>query len=215
MPTVNNTDHTTDGFGTSPTQTLGFTGTAGRALVAVIVSGSGTVDSITDSAANTYTELFSTNSGSMKFYMTDDADGVTTVTPTFSAANTPTCMFYEVTGLAAAASQPQDTSAYASDGDGFVTGHGYEYTTSEADELVIAIVVATSSARSVTGTGGATEVLGTSTSIDGVYEIVSSAETADITWDFDTAGNGSAALVSLSPEATGGSILPLLNAYYS
>jgi hypothetical protein len=203
MPiTVHNVDGTSDGFGTTPVQTLAFTGSSGRSLIAIIDSNSAnTVTSVTDSQSNVYTELFSTSSSTQKYFFTASATSVTTVTPTFSAGSTPVCWFVEVSGIDTATPM-QDSSAYASDGDGFVIPHGYEYTTVEAGELVVAVARCTTTNRTFTGTNGSTAFQNAPPAAHSlVYEIISAAETADITWSMDAGGNCSASLISISPAA--------------
>lgn len=206
MPiTVHNVDATNDGFSTTPAQSLNFTGTSGRALVAIIDSYSGnTVTSVTDNQGNSYTELFATNSNTHKYFITANANGVTSVTPTFSGSSNPMCWFIEISGHDTV-TPLQDSAAWASDGDGFVTAHGYEYTTVESGELVLCVARGGAN-RTYTGTNGATALqVAAPGPFSLMYEIISAAETADITWTVDTGTSCSAALISISPAASGNS----------
>lgn len=192
-------------FGDPSTHPLATcTPSAGNTLVVVgYASTAVDIGTLTDDDANSYTEDFNGDTGRWSVMrLSDIPAGIASLSWDLPSNTQVHTFVLEVSSLDDT-SPLNDTSAYASDGDGFVTSHGFEYTTTEANELVVA-AVRPNAARVTTGTNGATSV-NTSSIIAGVvFEVVASAETADITWDFDTAASADALLVSYLPAAGGG-----------
>lgn len=194
-PTDNYT-FTTDLGGSNPT--------AGNTLIVCVACiDSLTITSVADNQSNIWVEDANENTDRFNvFRATNISSGVTDIDVVLSATGTPWFFVLEVSGMTNT-SPLQDTAAWAADGEGFAVSHGFEYTTLEAGELVICFGKANAS-RVWTGTGGATAVTSNSTARNVIYEIVSAAETADITWDLDTAQSCTMALVSYKPAAAGG-----------
>lgn len=205
MTTVYNFEYLDDGFGTSPPQSLTFTGTAGRRLVILSFTLTGEMTSLTDNQGNIYTELFEQQTAvGAKYWMTDEADGVTTLYPNMDASSTPRMFIIEVDGIAPAAQQPATTTNHQSDGDGFVVSHDFPYTTSQPGELVFSGGNPTSS-RTVTGTDGTVGYPTGSPALTRIafYKIVDTPESGTINWDFNAAANCSILQITLVPEVSG------------
>ena len=176
------------GAGANPTE--------GNSLIVVIQHDSVTiVDAPTTNQSDVFTLDYEPGN-SISIYRIDSISaGVTEMQLDFSGGTTPQVWIFELDAVV----EEGDNSAYASTGDGFVTAHGIEYTTSTADELVICIARCTSGSKTTwTGTGGATSLQDSaaSTTQAVIYAIIASAATADISWTMNAAGNATAALIS-------------------
>ena len=199
----------TDNF-TFTTDLGGSNPTAGNTLIVCVAC----IDSLTitscddNTGSNTWVEDATENTDRFNVFRASNiASGVTDLDIVLSASGTPWVFCLEVSGMTNT-SPLQDTSAWAADGEGFDTAHGFQYTTQEAGELVVCFGKANAN-RVWTGANGATSVAGSldppeSVGREVIYEVVAAAETSDIEWTLSSGQSCTMALVSYKPAAVGG-----------
>lgn len=216
MPiSVVNSEAQSTGFGTSVTLTLGFSPTAGNALLVAVQTGAQEVTGVADSNSDAFTEDFDSNADGLRTFwrLQSLGSGVTSITITIAASTTPWVYIWEVSGLSAT---PLDhTRAWAATPDGFVVSHTVPYTTDSADELIIGTAQSGTN-RAWTGTGGTTAIThSANVNRAGFSKIAGASGAGNLNWDYDTATSGTAALVTYRAAAGGGGLsIPIAMRYY-
>jgi hypothetical protein len=184
--------------------TLGFSPSSGNTLIAIVrLATVQTVDAVTDEDANSWSiDVTGDTSRWAIARLSNIPAGISTVHFNVSAAAISRCHVIEVSGLANS-SQPETTFAYAASGEGSATSHGHAYTTAAANELVV-YGVQFSAGRTMTGTNGTTVLQASAPDNEGAaYEVISAAESGDLTFTLDTAATSTGLGVAYSPAAGG------------